>query len=432
MHKELSPARRWAANAVTAILDKHQSMDSFLAEPNGFADMSQRDRALARAIAGTVLRRRGQVDAILSHYLARPLPAKAGLMRAILRCATAEILFLRSPAFAIVSETVSLAASRGKTRAFRHLANAVLRKVAADGPALLENIPPEKNLPLWLRESWSAQYGEACIAHAAAALVEDQPTDLSVFNDVEHWAKTLKGQVLGPNLIRIKACDRQAGDITQWPGFSEGAWQVQDAAAALPAAMLNPKAGESIIDLCAAPGGKTAQLAVAGAKVTAIEKAQTRLARLEDNMGRLGQSVQLVCADALEWQPQTPADAILVDAPCTATGVFRRHPDVLALKTQAQVTSMAEQQFAIMDAASRMLRPGGRLVYCVCSAQFEEGEGITKRALADLPLEPLSVSKATLPYGHEFLQGHSLRIPPGAWADKGGLDAFYMAAFTRL
>ncbi|PHS22448.1 MAG: hypothetical protein COA85_11465 [Robiginitomaculum sp.] len=431
MHVKLSPARIWAANAITAILDHGHSMDDFLAGSNGFTAMSQRDRALARAIAGTVLRRLGQVDIILALYLAKPLPPKTGLMRAILRCATAEILFLRSPAFAIVSEAVSMAASKGKTRAFRHLANAVLRKVAAEGPERLKEIPATVNIPDWLCQSWQEAYGEAAIEEAAKVLIEDQPTDLTVFRELADWTEKLSGTPIGEQSLRISPSDRQAGDITKWTGFEGGAWQVQDVAAALPALILKPRAEEYIIDLCAAPGGKTAQLAASGARVTAVERSQSRLTRLDQNMKRLGLNVQSVCADALQWKPETLADAVLVDAPCTATGIFRRHPDVLALKTPEQVNDMAERQFSILKAAASMLRPGGRLIYCVCSAQVEEGEEIARRALEELPLGPLAIETGPLSYVETFIKENYLRIPPGAWDDKGGLDAFYIAAFTR-
>ncbi len=431
MHTELSPARTWAANAITAILDKGQSMDEFLAGPSGFAAMSPRDRALARAIAGTVLRRKGQIDAVLDGYIKKPLPPKAGLMRAILRCATAEILFLRSPAFAIVNEAVSLAASRGKTRAFRHLANAVLRKVAAEGQERLAAFAPEENLPSWLRESWQGAYGDDAVKNAAQVLVQDQPTDLTFFTEISGYVETLKGKALGPHTLRIEASHRPQGDITKWPEFTEGKWQVQDAAAALPAIILAAKPGEKIVDLCAAPGGKSAQLAATGADVWALDRSASRLKRLDENMKRLGLTLHSVCADALNWKPEALVDAVLVDAPCTATGVFRRQPDVLALKTPEQVEALADKQFAILKAACEMLRPGGRLIYCVCSAQPEEGENIAKRAQEKLPLQPLEIDKKTLPYGQEFAQDHSLRIPPGAWVERGGLDAFYIAAFLR-
>ncbi len=431
MHVKLSPARMWATNTITAILDHGKSMDDVLADGHGFSAMEPRDRALARAIAGTVLRRLGQVDAVLATYLTKPLPAKAGLMRAILRCATAEILFLRSPAFAIVSEAVSLAASKGKTRAFRHLANAVLRKVATEGPERLENFALTENIPPWLRDSWTKAYGPECVEQAAAILAEDQPTDLTVLKKMLEWSKQLNGQVLGPQTLRIDAADRQSGDVTKWPGFSDGAWQVQDAAAALPALILNVQSGETVVDLCAAPGGKSAQLAASGAQVTAVERSQSRLERLDENMKRLGLNVQSVCADANEWAPKTPVDAVLVDAPCTATGIFRRHPDVLVLKNEKQVRDLADKQFAILTAATHMLRVGGRLVYCVCSAQVEEGEDIIARALKELPVRPVSIDKDNLPYGQEFVDGYSMRIPPGAWHETGGLDAFFMAVLTR-
>lgn len=431
MTQKPSPSRRWAANAITAIFDDGISMDDYIASPSGFAKMSQRDRALARAIAGSVLRRHGQIEAVLDAYLAKPLPRKASLMQAILYCACAEILYLRSPGFAVVSDTVSLADSSVKTRPFKNLANAVLRKVAANAHKLVDETPVSQNIPLWLRESWQSAYGDGVIANAGAVLAQDQPIDLTVFTDMEKWTQALGGTVLGPNTLRLQAGAKPEGDITQWPGFEDGAWQVQDAAAALPAMILAANPGERIVDLCAAPGGKSAQLAASGAEVWAIERAAKRLKRLQSNMQRLGVSLTSVCADAREWQPDAPVDAVLVDAPCTATGVFRRHPDVLAIKTPANVASLLDKQFSILKAASQMLRPAGRLVYCVCSAQTEEGEDIASRALQELSLKPLAIDGAALPYGGEFACGHELRIPPGAWADKGGLDAFYMAVFAR-
>ncbi len=432
MSTKLSPSRIWAAQTITSILDQGLSMDECLMPATGFTDMSGRDRALARAIAGTVLRRLGQIDALLALYLARPLTSKAALMRSILRCASAEILFMRSPAFAIVNEAVSFAASRGKTRPFRHLANAVLRKVATEGTEKIDNIPLEQNLPGWLRESWKQNYGHQAVQNAAHLLIEDQPTDLSVFDDIEHWAEALNGEILGPQTLRITAQLRQTGEVIKWPGFDAGVWQVQDAAASLPVMILQPKAGENIIDLCAAPGGKTAQIAAMGAKVTAVERAPLRLQRLEENMKRLRLETRSVCADAKIWRPETLVDAVLVDAPCTATGVFRRHPDVLALKTEKQVKSLVNQQFALLASAVEMVKPGGRVIYCVCSAQIEEGENIAKRALQELPLTPEKIDKSILPYAVEFVDEHQLRIPPGAWHEKNGLDTFFMAHFSRI
>ena len=431
MAQNISPARLWAVNALEAVFARGESMDA-LVEEAAFAAMSPRDRALARAIAGTALRHNGQIDAVLAGFMKKPLPKKATLARAILRCAAAEIVFLRSPSFAVVNDAVNMAARRPQSRPFKALVNAILRKIAAQGGEAVKAIPLTENIPAWLRASWSAAWGAKAVENAAHVLAQQPPADLTVFNGLARdWAETLGGVPLGPQTLRLDGEDRPKGLVPDWPGFAQGAWQVQDAAAALPAMILAPKPGERIADLCAAPGGKSAQLLAAGAQVTCVERSRARLRRLEHNMHRLGFAPDLVCADARTWQPSAPLDAVLLDAPCTSTGVFRRHPDVLVSKTAKQVHSMAAQQMELISAAAAMLRPGGRLVYCVCSAQPEEGAQIVGRAVEELPLKALAIDAALLPYGRAFVQDNALRIPPGAWAQKGGLDAFTMAAFTR-
>ncbi len=431
MTQKTSPARLWAINALEAIFEQGASMDNLADDSRAFAAMSPRDRALARAIAGTALRRNGQIDALLARFMQNPLPDKAGRARAILRCAMAEILYLRSPAFAVVNDAVNLAARQPQSRPFKKLVNALLRKAAREEEAIRDAIPVTQNIPGWLRHGWREAWGEEAVCKAAQMLLQPPATDLTVFAGAAPYKEILGGRLLGPQTLRLDAEMRPKGAVPDWPGFADGAWQVQDAAAAMPAQILAPKPGEHVADLCAAPGGKSAQLLGAGAHVTCVERSATRLRRLRENMRRLGFAPELVCADARYWQSAEPLDAVLLDAPCSATGVFRRHPDVLVNKTPKQVQSMAARQFALLRAATRLLRPGGRLVYCVCSAQPEEGEAITARALASLPLEAQAIDPARLAYGREFINGNAVRIPPGAWAQNGGLDAFYMAAFIR-
>ncbi|MBB5688363.1 methyltransferase domain-containing protein [Roseomonas alkaliterrae] len=408
------PTRRAARDLLTATLEQRRPLEEALeALP---ARLDPRDRAAAHRIAATVLRRLGSLDEILAPFLRKEPPPPA---RHALRIGAAELLLLGTPPHAAVATAVALA-----PRAFAGLVNAVLRKVAAEGAAALEGLDAARlDTPPWLWASWHAAYGPAVRAIAEAHRAP-APLDLTP----APGASPPEGaEVLPTGSWRLSAGTR----VTDLPGFAEGRFWVQDAAAALPALLLAPRPGERIADLCAAPGGKTAQLAAAGAEVTAVERDARRLDRLRENLARLRLRATIVQADAAAWTPDAPFDAILLDAPCTATGTIRRHPDVAHAKRPRDVPAAAEAQARLLAAAARMLRPGGRLVFATCSLQPEEGEAHLPRAAAlglvhkpFLPAELPGLPEAITPAG-------CLRTRPDFWAGRGGMDGFFAARFRR-
>lgn len=384
------------------------------------------DRAFARAVAMAALRRLGEIDQILDRRLQKSPPAA---VRTILRVALAQTLVLETPAFAAVSTAVKLAERDPKTRPYKNLVNAVLRSVGRDGPGLTT---AESNLPDWIAARWRATYGEAALAGLALAAREEPPTDLSVKPDVDPAAvaDAVDGEVLPGGAVRTG----RRGDIATWPGFDDGTWWVQDAAAAVPVRLLDPKPGEAIADLCAAPGGKTLQLAAAGASVVALDRSDKRLNRLRQNLERTGLEAEIVVTPAEDWDDPRAFDAVLLDAPCTATGTFRRNPEVLRATRPADVAKLADVQHRLLDAAAGRVKPGGRLVYCVCSLEREEGEtqiiAFLRRnpAFRTAPADPAALGapvEALTPEGW-------LRILPSMWAEKGGLDGFFVARLDRV
>jgi 16S rRNA (cytosine967-C5)-methyltransferase len=363
-------ARNAAAALVASVVEKRQPLDATLENDKGFAALDARDRALARAIAGATLRHYGTIDAILASLIAKR-PRGAGTLNRILETAAAQILFMGVPDHAAVSVAVDQLGADRNGAHFKGLANAVLRRVARERDALLaEFAMPEGDTPEWLWHRWVAAYGEDA-ARAIADMHHVEPSlDLSVKSDPAAWAARLDGIVLPTGTVRTAA----GGDIPSLPGYGDGEWWVQDAAAALPAKLLGDVSGKRVADLCAAPGGKTAALAAAGARVTAVDISAPRLQRLAANLQRLKLEAETVAADVLKWNPAEPFDAILLDAPCTATGTIRRHPDVAWLKRAEDVAALAKVQAKMIDHALALLKPGGTLVYCTCSLEPEEGE----------------------------------------------------------
>jgi 16S rRNA (cytosine967-C5)-methyltransferase len=350
-------------------------------------------------------------------------------MRDLLRLATAQLLFLGTPPHAAVATAVDLASLIGQGH-YKGLANAVLRRVAAEGPdRLAGQDAPRLATPDWLWESWRAAYGEATARAIAEAHLAEPPLDLSVRGEPDPWAERLGGVVLPTGSVRLA----HAGPVAQLPGYADGQWWVQDAAATLPARLLGAVAGRRVADLCAAPGGKTAQLAAAGAQVAAVDLSERRLARVGGNLDRLGLSAELIAADAAAWTPDAPFEAVLLDAPCTATGTIRRHPDIPHLKRPADMAEMAALQGRLLDNAVRLLAPGGLLVYATCSLQPEEGEAQIDRLLADgAPVEPVPVAADELPGLPAALADRgTVRTLPCHWPEFGGLDGFFIARLRK-
>lgn len=422
--------RRAAADVLVAVLERRRPLEDALAGTPSFAALEGRDRGFARAIASATLRRLGGIDAILARFIARPLPTEARLARALLRTGAAQLLVLGTPAHAAVSETVALAGADRGARSYAKLINAVLRRVADEGPALLTAQPPGADLPAWLFARWRAAYGHGA-DDIALALREEPPLDLTVRAEPAAWAERLGGTLTPTGSVRLPPGAHQVESL---PGFDDGAWWVQDAAAALPARVLGDVAGKRVLDLCAAPGGKTLQLAAMGAHVTAVDQSARRLKRLEANLARTALTAVVVAADALDYAPAAPFDAVLLDAPCTATGTLRRRPDVAWSKTEADIAALAALQARLIAAAARHVAPGGRLVYCICSLEPEEGPGAVDAALAaGAPLTRDAIAPeeiAGLP-PEAFLPEGALRTLPCFWREPGGMDGFYIARFRR-
>ena len=439
--------RAVALDLVSAVLRKGRLLDEALApkerisggdsgldSPGGALDgLSSRDRAFVRLLVTTVLRRLGQVDAVIGHYLERPLPRKAAAGHDILRLGAAQLLFLKTPPHAAVDTAVEMTRARGFTPHLK-LVNAVLRRMSREGAALVETQDaPRLNTPDWLWESWTAAYGEEMTRAIATVHLAEPPLDLSVADDPQAWAERLGGAVLPTGTVRLAKTAR----VTEIEGFAEGKWWVQDAASALPVRLLGNVAGKSVLDLCAAPGGKTLQLASGGAHVTALDRSRPRLARLKDNLSRMNLEAKIVCADAVTWRPQTPAQAVLLDAPCTATGGLRRHPDVARLKIPDDVSRLAALADRLLDAAVEMLAPGGRLVFCTCSLEPQEGP---QRAAALLqrargmklaPIEPTEIGGVDGGLSEAVTEEGYLRTLPCHLPGQGGMDGFFAARFEK-
>lgn len=430
------PARKASARILHQILTKSRPLDDALALLDAPAEtLAPSDRGFARAIVSTALRRKGQIDGALARFVTTPLPENRGLLDAILLTAGAQLLVMNTPAHAVINIAVAQARADRGARRFASLVNAVLRRLAGARIGILGDQDAARlNTPKWLWTRWVAHYG-ADTAHAIAQQhLLEPPLDLTVKSDAQGWAARLGGEVLPTGSVRLAV----RGRIEALDGYHEGAWWVQDAAAALPARLLGDVAGLRVADLCAAPGGKTAQLALAGAQVIAVDQSAKRLARLRENLSRLGLDAETVAADATEWRPETPFDAVLLDAPCTATGTLRRHPDVAHLKTPADLDKLAALQARLLDSAADMLRPGGRLVYCTCSLEPEEGIAQIEALLArraDLQLEPLADTPAGMrpewlrPPGVLRTLPHQL---PAAAPGRSGIDGFFAARLRKI
>jgi 16S rRNA (cytosine967-C5)-methyltransferase len=429
--------RAAALAALSRVLDDGAALDEALAEDRGALDrLEPRDRAFARALVAGCLRRLGQIDGVLGQFIERPLPQSAKIARMILRLGAAQLFVLEAPPHAVVDTAVRLAEANGAARQ-KGLINAVLRRCDREGRALFAAADAARqNTPGWLWRSWEAAYGADAAREIALAHLAEPPLDITVKDAKEaaRWAEPLGADILPGGTLRRA----RAGRVDHLPGFAEGAWWVQDAAAAIPARVLlaalgDAARGASVIDLCAAPGGKTAQLAAAGARVTAVDRSDARLAMLRENMARLGLSAGSVVADAARWRPASPADAVLLDAPCTATGTIRRHPDIAWLKRAGSAEAVTGAQDALLDAAATMVKPGGVLVYSVCSLQPEEGAARIAAFLAGHPefariiIDPAAAGAPA----DAATQDGDLRTLPCQMADRGGLDGFFIAGLRR-
>jgi 16S rRNA (cytosine967-C5)-methyltransferase len=408
------PTRESAFDLLTAVLERHRPLQEAL---DALPAQEPRDRAAAHRLAAAVLRRMGTLDAVLEPFLRREPPEP---VRSVLRIGAAGLLLLETPEHAAVATAVSLAKRRGLTP-FAGLVNAVLRKVAMAGPGVLEELDSARlDTPAWLWATWGPSARAIATAHQIEA-----PLDVTLKPGV---APPERGTLLPTGTVRFPA----GTHVADVPGFEAGDLWVQDAAAALPARLLAAGPGERVADLCAAPGGKTAQLAAAGAVVTAVERDPARIDRLVANLARWGLHADMINADATEWMPSQPFDAVLLDAPCSATGTIRRHPDVARVKRPRDVQTVVQAQDKLLQAAARMLRKGGRLIYAVCSLQPEEGApriaALTGQSgLRHDPFRPDEL--AALP--EALTREGFLRTHPGLWRDRGGMDGFFAARLIK-
>jgi 16S rRNA (cytosine967-C5)-methyltransferase len=426
-------ARRIAVDIVAGVLRRRRPLDEQLAQ-SGIGGLPERDRALVRAIVAAVLRRVGTLRHLLSAQLERGLPQEAPQIEPVLLVGAAQILLLGVPDHAAVDLAVRLVQGDRRAARYSGLVNAVLRRLARDGARRLTALDAAMlDTPDWLLRRWIAHYGEATARAIAAAHAHEPAHDLTVRSKPDVWAEKLGGRVLPTGSVRVIA----SGPVSRLEGYNDGAWWVQDAAAALPARLLGDVRGRSVADLCAAPGGKTAQLASAGAQVTAVDRSPVRLARLRQNLTRLKLDVEVVEADAALWQAG-PFDAVMLDAPCSATGTIRRHPDVPWLKSELDLTKLVALQARLLDNAAALLKTGGVLIYCTCSLEPEEGE----QAVAGL-LERKSQLRRSLIQPGEVAGLCELITPDGALrtlpchlpdadARMGGLDGFYAARIIRI
>jgi len=425
-------ARKVAARAFEHVLHKRVTLDECF--DTAAIALEPIDRALAHRIALTALRTRGWCDAIIASRLPKGLPEGLHRLHTALVTGLVQILFLEVADHAAVDCAVRLVLADSRTSGFSGLTNAVLRGVAREKDAILAGLDPLDNLSPWLRTRWLAAYGEETTRAIARSVLTDPPLDITVKSDPEGWAKRLGGTVMPQDSVRVIA----PGMVTALDGFAEGQWWVQDAAASLPARLFGEIKGKEIADLCSAPGGKTAQLASSAAHVTAFDRSAPRMKRLNENMQRLSLSVttEILDATALPDRFDGSFDGVLLDAPCSATGTLRDHPDLAWLKSEADVASLVTLQQKLLEAAARAVKPGGLIVYATCSLEPEEGEAQIAQFLQRHPefhTEPVRPSEVGGVDKFVNSDGH-LRILPCHWQaapSEGGIDGFFCARLRR-
>lgn len=423
-------SRAAAYDLLNAVLGHNHLLDEAMDKTPSFYNLPDRDRGLASLITFTTLRHLGEIDAILEAFLDKPLGKKGRGVRNIMRIGLTQLLFLDIPPHAAVDTAVNLCTG-GNLAPYRKLTNAILRRAQREGAAFLASLDQAKvNTPGWLWQSWVEAYGEEAARAIAAQHLIEPPMDLMVKADPAAWAEKLDAQVLPTGALRLN----NKSSVIQLPGFEEGAWWVQDAAAVMPARLFGDISGLNVIDLCAAPGGKTMELAAQGARVTAVDRSEKRLQRVHQNLERTHLTAKVITANAETWRPDTLADAVLLDAPCSSTGTARRHPDVLRLKTQDDVDKLADLQARLLRAAVDMVRPGGLIVYCTCSLQPEEGPWQIGTLLAsDAPVEVDLIQPHEAGTLTDIITADGyLRTLPCHLSELGGMDGFFAARLRRL
>ncbi|MBM09876.1 MAG: MFS transporter [Magnetovibrio sp.] len=426
----IDASRIYALKIFQQVIRRRKPLSSAIIESGGYQIASKADSAFAERIVKTALKRLGQIDQILGECLAQPLPKKARVAQDVLRLGAAQILFMEVPDHAAVHTSVQLFHAEGEGR-YAKLINAILRRLTREGCSWINAQDETRlNTPDWLWHSWSKVYGIQTCREIASAHLKEAPIDISVKANPKKWAIRLGGQVLNTNTVRLEGSQA----ITNLEGYNEGSWWVQDVAANIVSGLIGDVRGKRIIDLCAAPGGKTAALASAGAIVTAIDSSATRLQRLRENLTRLQLKAHVIEADAKSWRPIELADAVLLDAPCTGTGIIRRHPDIAHCKTASDVMELMVIQETLLVAAVELVKPGGIILYSTCSLQPEEGLMQIERAKKnELPIRPLPFTKNHLLGMSEMLTSTGTFLSlPSYLPKQGHMDGFFACRFEKL
>ena len=430
--------RQAAAKILAAVIDRKTPLDGMLDNDSGnpaYRALSDADRALVRAILNTALRHMPRIEVILGSLVQTPLPEGARALHHVLVAAATQILYLDIPDHSAVDLAVEQAQTDPRNRRFASLVNAVLRRLAREKTELLATTQSQPVIPAWFHARLTEVYGPVHAQAISEAQLEPPAIDLTVKSDAEQWAERLGGWVLPTGSVRLASF---SGSVAALEGFDEGAWWVQDAAASIPARLFGDLRGKSVVDLCAAPGGKTAQLALAGAAVTALDQSASRLRRLQSNMDRLGFQVRTLESNLLDFKPGEGFDGVLLDAPCSSTGTIRRHPDVLWTKGPEDIAKLAALQEKLLRHAIGLARPGGRIVFSNCSLDPSEGEEVVARVLSDrsdVVLEPIDPARwpgledAISPEGAFRATPAML---PAAEGRPGGLDGFYAVVLRRI
>jgi 16S rRNA (cytosine967-C5)-methyltransferase len=424
-------ARMAASKLLAAVIDQKTSMDGMLDEDHGnpaYRALNPADRALVKAILHAALRHLAWIEAIFASYVDNPLPEGARNLRHILTVAAAQILFLNVPDHSAVDLAVEEASRDPRSRRFASLVNALLRRLSREKDTVLDGVRGRVSLfPDWFRKRLEKAYGSVETAEIERYFLEPAAIDITVKSDPAEWAKKLDGVILPTGSVRLAKFE---GAIPTLPGFDDGQWWVQDAAAAIPVRLFGSISGKRAIDLCAAPGGKTAQMALQGAHVTALDQSASRLKRLKTNLARLGLDVDVAQAKLEEYKPDFLFDAVLLDAPCSSTGTIRRHPDVIWTKGLADIEKLAIVQYRLLRASFELVAPGGLLVFSNCSLDQMEGENLAARFLKDQPKAELVPIRASDWPGLEkaVTEAGYFRTTP---ATGGGMDGFFAAVFRR-
>ena len=432
MAQNYNPEKKTARSLALDILDdvfgQGRTIDESMEMRAYEQGISLIDKAFAYRLASEVTRRKGVIDALLVTFLTKPLKPSQQRVYHALMLGVVQLCVLDTPAHAAVHETVQVIAD-SSFAPLKGLVNAILQSILRKAPECKQQIKDVKNaLPVWIAERWQTHYGTAFCNDVSQMLMQKPPLDIAVKSDVAAWAEKLEGVVLEGNIIRIA----REVKVEELPGYKDGAWWVQDVGATLAGVALGDVSGKHVVDLCAAPGGKTAQLLARGAKVAAVDSSIKRMERFKSNMSRLGYSPEVLVADIRKWTPPAKYDAVLLDAPCSATGTLRKHPEVLWIRQKADVAKMAVLQRECLHAVLVWLPAGVPLVYTVCSLEPEEGELLVTDVLTyhkGVSIEPLKLEGSA--FAGAAQPDGSVRLLPTHFAAQGGNDGFYVARLVK-